>query len=443
MTTTTDKPKLTELMLPEDQYPALTPSPVDVLSYKGKLATALTKCETQDYKRGGHLYLVLDPQEYRAKLEDPTAVYPTAPARPVKPVATGTTPVSSSAYEDYKESKVIYADHLRYDQQARDLLAAKFPKSLKGLKKGGEFRFELTAKQMLKHLDKGTDDSALRNRCAREVLNRLINRPYISTPNGAEEWFADADEDRDLIIQLGHTPQPYGNIMTTALGVFMDSDLPDERIRDLETTWWKMRKDEHLEADDLDTFLVFQEFYNEQLRHLHSTATRNRLKKANQATEVTRDDLTTVREEIAQVQDNMYATMEHNFQTIQCSIATPATDDSTLAATHRDAAYATGTSDHTMATILEKLDHKIDQLSQKVAANEQRPRPRRTWRQFNKYCWTHGVNASHTSGQCDQKRRGHDNDATHADRRGGSDKNADGWKKWLSPEGTIHDNKGN
>ena len=135
MTTTTDKPKLTELMLPEDQYPALTPSPVDVLSYKGKLATALTKCETQDYKRGGHLYLVLDPQEYRAKLEDPTAVYPTAPARPVKPVATGTTPVSSSAYEDYKESKVIYA----YDTTNRHETSSlrNFPKASKASRKEG------------------------------------------------------------------------------------------------------------------------------------------------------------------------------------------------------------------------------------------------------------------------------------------------------------------
>ena len=80
--------------------------------------------------RLGHLYLVLDLQEFRAKLEDPAAAYPAAPARPVRPVATETTPVSSSMYKDYKESKIIYAEHLRYDQQARDLLTAKFPKSL-------------------------------------------------------------------------------------------------------------------------------------------------------------------------------------------------------------------------------------------------------------------------------------------------------------------------
>jgi hypothetical protein len=62
----------------------------------------------------------------------------------------------------------------------------------------------------------------------------------------------------------------------------------------------------------------------------------------------------------------MYATMDHNFRTIQCSIATPATDESTLTGTHRSAAYATGagTSDPVMATILEKLDR----LSQKVDA---------------------------------------------------------------------------
>jgi len=437
MSKTTETPNLAELMRPEDQYPALTPSPMDIISYKLKLATALIECPTQDYKRGGHLYLVLDLDEYRSRLKDPTADLPPAPPIPPEPVSTGTG--DTYTFKIYERQKLIYDEHIKYDRQVRHLLTAKFPNSLDGLTEGGKFAIEITAKQILNHLSDGTDDTAVINDCYNEVLNRLINRTYTSTPNGADTWFKEAEEDRNMTIELGHAPPQYATIMSSALRAFQKSGLPLKAIREIEREWKTLRKDGNLTADNHATYKAFKKHFNNELRHLHSSVSAAP-NTANQATALTRDEF---REELAQVQDNMYATMDHNFRTIQCSIATPATDESTLTGTHRGAAYATGagTSDPVMATILEK----IDRLSQKVDAQEKRPRPKpqRTWRHFNKYCWTHGINTSHTSGQCETQKRGHDKDATHADRRGGSDKNADNWKRWLSPQNTFHDNKGN
>ena len=439
MSKTTNTPNLAELMRPEDQYPALKPTPMDIISYKLKLARALIECPTRDYKRGGHLYLVLNPDEYKARLKDPTAVLPTKPPIPTEPVKTATTG-DTYDFKIFERAETLYDEHIKYDRQARHLLTAKFPTSLDGLIEGGEFAIEITAKDILNHLSDGTDDTAVINDCYNEVLNRLINRPYTSTPNGANSWFKETEDDRTMTIELGHTPPPYAIIMSSALRAFQKSGLPLKAIREVEREWKTLRKDGNLTADNHATYKAFKKHFNTELRHLHSSVN-VAPNTANQATGLTSDDLTAVREEIAEVQDNMYATMEHNFRTIQCSIATPATDESTLTGTHRGAAYATGagTSDPVLATILEKLDR----LERQKETPAQRPKPQRTWRHFNKYCWTHGVNASHTSGQCNWQKRGHDKDATHADRRSGSDLHADDWKKWQSPEGTFHDSKGN
>ena len=204
MSKTTETPNLAELMRPEDQYPALTPSPMDIISYKLKLATALIECPTQDYKRGGHLYLVLDLDEYRSRLKDPTADLPTAPPIPPEPVSTGTG--DTYAFKIFERKKTIYDEHIKYDRQVRHLLTAKFPRSLDGLIEQGSFAIEITAKQILNHLSDGTDDTAVINDCYNEVLNRLINRTYTSTPNGADSWFKEAEEDRNMTIELGHAP---------------------------------------------------------------------------------------------------------------------------------------------------------------------------------------------------------------------------------------------
>ena len=69
---------------------------------------------------------------------------------------------------------------------------------------------------------------------------------------------------------------------------------------------------------------------------------------------------------------------------------------------------------------------------------QQRPR---TWRQLNKYCWTHSV-CGHNSKACKAPNANHQKDATYSNRKGGSNKGLDNWKKWQSPNGQIQDSKG-
>ena len=80
-----------------------------------------------------------------------------------------------------------------------------------------------------------------------------------------------------------------------ALRAFQAIGLPLERILDIETTWWKLRKDKNLENDNRDTFKAFQKHFNKQLRLLHVRAGNVQMKNAYQAAEVTRDGITQMR----------------------------------------------------------------------------------------------------------------------------------------------------
>ena len=98
-----------------------------------------------------------------------------------------------------------------------------------------------------------------------------------------------------------------------------------------------------------------------------------------------------------------------------------------------------------------KLNSKIDNLmamiqhqnreQTKYQHNNSYNNKPRSWRQLNKYCWTHGV-CGHNSKVCKTPNPNHKQDATYTNRMGGSNKGLDNWKKWQSPQGNIQDSKG-
>ena len=53
-------------------------------------------------------------------------------------------------------------------------------------------------------------------------------------------------------------------------------------------------------------------------------------------------------------------------------------------------------------------------------------------KQYKFYCSSHGVNVSHHSGNCKDKKSGHNNEATFKNRMGGSDKRSDLYMQWRN-----------
>ena len=80
-----------------------------------------------------------------------------------------------------------------------------------------------------------------------------------------------------------------------------------------------------------------------------------------------------------------------------------------------------------MCKLIKELKEENKDLKEKLATKENtnpnpNPRYRRNARKGWFYCWTHGANRTHSSKDCHQNSReqGHQEDATHANRKGGS-----------------------
>eukprot|EP00536_Pseudo-nitzschia_multiseries_P004972 jgi/Psemu1/11400/gm1.11400_g len=111
--------------------PVNNPTKMDLVKFKSNLATALTKCSPTSYV-GGHVFLILDQEEYRNRVQDQDIDLPEQPTKPKLP------PNVTS----------------KYDQQALDIIQRKFPGGLNGLKDDeGNLPIKLFAKEALKPLE--------------------------------------------------------------------------------------------------------------------------------------------------------------------------------------------------------------------------------------------------------------------------------------------------
>ena len=112
---------LERFMEPEDMKPNLAPTAIDIINFKKKLATALSKCLTRDHKVGGHVYLILDTEEYKEKVHNPDAECPKAPTNPILRDGTKDDPISSIEYKIHEKKEAIFNDHYNYDQQTKEI----------------------------------------------------------------------------------------------------------------------------------------------------------------------------------------------------------------------------------------------------------------------------------------------------------------------------------
>ena len=214
-TGTDNKNKLGDL-IDDNLDPIEEPTVIDLIHFKKKLGTALTKCKTIDRKKGGHIYLMYnDQKQFAERVGDNSINLPTAPTYPeLRTVPKdGSNPISSTKYRIFERNEKLYNEHETFDRQAQDLLIAKFPKAVEGLRGAdGDFDMSLTTEKVLTHLSETLDNSVIVNQCYMDVLMNMLTLTYKTNANGPVEWFNKAEKDRTMShrlgVELGHEPIP-------------------------------------------------------------------------------------------------------------------------------------------------------------------------------------------------------------------------------------------
>jgi hypothetical protein len=455
---TTSTKKLEEL-IDDDVDPINEPTVIDLINFKKKLGTALTKCKTNDRKKGGHIYLMYDDrQQYADRVGDANADLPSTPTYTdlrVEPTD-GSNPISSTEYRIFERKEKLYNEHEDYDRQAQDLLIAKFPKTVEGLRGAdGEFDISLTTKLVLTHLTDTLDDAVVVNHCYRDVLLQMLTRDYVTNANGPVEWFNMAEKDRTMSqrlgAELGHEPIPYFLIMTNAQTMFHKSGLPMEQLRKIDAAW----KQKALTGSTLTVYKAFKEHYTKELRLLH-TDHDNKKGKPIKDKAYTADiaklerGLYAVKEDIAGLEDRQYDTAValRSVATKSGSSAgstATGTTVSDLTSMHeaRQAAYVTTDQ---LDALKQQWQSEVLKTTTKAPTwgsrndggwQTERQKARKTWQRYDKYCWSCGVNLSHNSDICKTPAADHQRDAAWTNKKEGSVKNEHRWMWWNSPDGSV------
>jgi hypothetical protein len=219
--------------------PVEEPTKVDLITFKINVGTALLKCKSTN--EGGHVYLILNQEEYRDNIKDETinnetAALPCKTIRPIKPMGDI---VTTASYAIYKETLADFEISEEYEQQLKDLIETKFPNGLNGLEgDNGELPYNLTAKQCFTHIEgKLKDDGTATVRCYTSLLNGLMTREYTDNANGAENWFKEAEADRIMANRLGYPYIPFSLIMVIAQAAFHNSDLDLKDTLAIDVKW--------------------------------------------------------------------------------------------------------------------------------------------------------------------------------------------------------------
>jgi hypothetical protein len=436
--------------------PVEEPTKVDLITFKTNVGTALMKCKSTN--DGGHVYLILNQEEYRDKIKDETATLPCKTIRPKKPI--GDT-VTTASYAIYKETLADFKLSEEYEQQLKDLIETKFPNGLNGLEDDdGELPFNLTAKQCLTHIEgKLKDDGTTTTRCYTDLIQGLLNREYTDNANGAENWFKEAESDRIMANRLGYPYISYRLIMGIAQGAFHNSDLDIKDTLAIDVKWkiysegqkepkkQTTTMDEH-ERHEKETYRYFKNLYNKDLRLLH---VRQKPRK------------TTARAYEAIAMDDWRSNVEHNLnqmnigqEDLATALSANMRDNMSLATTHPGGSIAIPSAITAGSSLTNdqysKILNAISALQTKSQPTyEQRPqansydqRPK-IWKQYKCWCYSCGVNLSHNSNECRiRKFTAHSQHptATFNNQQGGNGKKDSNWMKWNSPRGEICDNRG-
>ena len=402
-------------------YKRPAPSTLDVIEFKRGLINALIHCPARGSKQG-HSYLLEDLDEYRNRVKEPEAKQPVRPREPEEPED------EDGDWTIFKFKLNKYERCEQYEAQALTLMQETFPDCLQALKTNEFLPTALTLRGAMQHLYDQVKDSDATRKSHMEIYDRFSSqgRTYTPNPNGPRDFFAACDNDRALATAIGINTIDVTTVMIRALAAFRDSKHSRESLRNIEERW-KLVQTSYPEPEL--RYKEFKRFYTKELKILYTDlGNQGRAYHANEdmmeRVQAMEYDMQTLAAE--------QADLETAFHTAQDDRTIGTAPPSTLEVPNAASTVGTTLSD----PLYKALMTRLDAIEAQTATQNTGRRPKAP-RQFKYYCYSHGINLTHSSKDCRNKRAGHDDHpgATQCDPCGGSTRNLDRWMKWTGTNG--------
>jgi hypothetical protein len=422
----------------------------DARLFRTRLGNVLSSCVHQNYD-GGHAYLVDTVQQYKLRLGDRTlTTIPTLTPRQVLPLANA----SSGAWKRYDALNKQFVAQEYWNAEALKAIEKKFPAAI--LEKKTVFDalpMNFTARQGLDYIDSKVNDVVNRQEAYNELQATVAAMKYVTNPAGPIKFFSAMALIKRRFDILDVVPHPWESIIVNCQTAIRQCGMDKSKSRDIDTAW----EIESSSIASADIWTRFTEFYIIKLEFI----SRDGVGDGHNAA---------LRAELSDLKTNIGKDMEtlHNNQqqlgTAYTALTRPSsdsvpsfinTDASTVVTQSQQATMLKEMSDlrKEMALLVNSKGNKVGSGTGTGTSGGGRgggtsPAPRirpTTWRQWDKWCWTHGSHLTHDSMTCDKKYRksGHDETATKENPMNGNTSRDHLYMQWCSPvDNSAHANKG-
>ena len=279
-------------------------------------------------------------------------------------------------------------------------------------------------------------------------INKAVYfRVYKPSSTGPTSYFTECDNDNLMITRLGRTPHTEEIIMECALEAFAEAHKDTiDTFQKYEAEW----NDKKVTYGYTGTvYKEFKIYFIRQLKNLY-TDKRGTHHQANSAMALRVAALEATMADNTDVLDDLVEETASAFLGRSIAGDNAASTDTTLASTTTMRALLSEQATQHAAN-QRAFEARIEQLvtsnggsngasnrgSRKKSEKTTRNTSTAVARQYIKYCGSHGVNLSHTSGDCKDHKPGHEDLATYANKMGGSMRGNDWWMKWRTPDGQL------
>lgn len=310
--------------------------------------------------------------------------------------------------------------------------------------------------------------------CLTKILEKQPKRKYVPNSNGPRDYFRDCEVDARMTKRLGQ-PIDIATTMLYAQRAFTQAH-PDSivDIRKLMADWITKKKvtmEEYCGRDPPATvtpdqlYILFKVHYSAKIKELFTDSTMGTRHRANHTQERTDERLEGIEDGLTELAMALKVvahdrTVVHN-RAVPGSIQVPTGTDTVAGMT-----LASDPQFQSMVETQRALSAQMQTMMQSMAAN-QPPAQYRTertersnplvgqnaggrdaggrdrsgqfgamdniCRQYRMWCWSCGVNLSHTGGNCNTHKAGHIDLATFANPQGGNVKKNGRHMKWRHP----------
>jgi len=441
METTTKSVKT--ILLSRDRLaltPIQAPNKLQVIQFTRHLIHALMQCPGANHIEGGHVYLILDEQQFKQKISD-EAIYT---IKPVVPPRDPTAAASKTLNREIsRQEKALYR-HTEYNTQTINLLVTKFPNGPIGLlDSDGELPYTTTAKALLDHISGELHNTKAVNDSYLQLVRDTFALKHTMSAAGAKEYFQTIDNKQTMIVQLGHRLISYELIIASAQEAFQQSGYDLKDVLSLESKWNIIIENKDYATDTKIAYTAFKKHYNKglSLLYVHHNTNKRKGSAHYSNTEYESEDeddwKSTVQQNHVDIDEMKRAFHALTAQDIipgmipipNASIGGPAASNSTI------------TPDKGQEDMKNWVMNAINTFKAENSTNNKSTKPTKKvydWRQFTKFCWSCGVNLHHDSPGCDRKKKtGHITTATYSNPQAGNVGRNHLWQQWCTPGTNI------